>query len=132
MQVLEASSCQLSNFEVHEALAHWREARRCEQILPSESVFEFEKGLLRSVLLPEKFTRRQDVHNFLTALDVACKAYRTPAGDELYLTPAEKIQILNTKPCDRLSLELLVEGLATEERIAHDTEDEFKDGVIDL
>eukprot|EP01064_Diplonema_japonicum_P036415 TRINITY_DN815_c2_g1_i1.p1 TRINITY_DN815_c2_g1~~TRINITY_DN815_c2_g1_i1.p1 ORF type:complete len:337 (+),score=84.02 TRINITY_DN815_c2_g1_i1:31-1011(+) len=132
MQVLEAGVCQLSNFEVYHALEKWRKVRGAEQILPSEAVFKLETSLLRNTFKSEKGLGKGQVEGFLAKVDEVCSKYASPNGEPAHLTLAEKIQLLNSKPEDRVALELIVEGMLTDERIEESLTDSYISDLLVL
>ena len=134
MQVLDATVCQLSNFEAYTVLEDWRKNRRAQEILPSGSVFELEKRLLKSdSMRGERLLSRDQVEGFLAALDELCTQYTAGVdGETFYLSVAEKIQILNLKPTSVVLLENIVEGLASEERLCAADVESFGSAVIGL
>ena len=130
MQVLEATVCQLANCEVYKAFEEWQTKRREEQILPSQSLFDFEKKLLKSQALKgERHIPRARAEMFLKALRYTASKYKQADGSRLRLSEAEELQILNLKLLNPAVLENTIDGIASEERMSLDDADALLDDI---
>eukprot|EP00754_Rhynchopus_humris_P042696 Rhum_TRINITY_DN268_c0_g1::Rhum_TRINITY_DN268_c0_g1_i1::g.941::m.941 len=131
MQVLEATVCQLANCEVYKAFEEWQTKRREEQILPSQSLFDFEKKLLKSQALKgERHIPRARAEMFLKALRYTASKYKQADGSRMRLSEAEELQILNLKLLNPAVLENTIEGIASDgERMSLDDADALLDDI---